>query len=233
MSIWQAPFGNTATGGVAHSVMAVSKHKQTQCKHCEDNYTTGFDAQYCSEQCFYREKGSSAQNILKHDHRLCGTCAAILKQIDPPSEEWEHKRQSMQEVLLENGAELIQGDSRIEIDATEATGHRPITDAVIGFQDSTPEATDVLRDSHTDKYSIEQITRTGLGCECGNADTTHTSDILQQADLVRVLSNYVQTFRLLYHEGQLDQMIDKDIFFTEYKRSQDITYALGKALHSK
>jgi len=205
-----------------------------ECAHCENyrNPNKSYRGSYCSETCYYSDKGSNAVNIIQHDHRFCGSCGAVLKQIDPPSEEWEHNRQSMQQVLLENGAELIQGDSGIEIDATEATGHRPITDAVIGFQDSTPEATDVLKDSHTDKYSIEQITRTGLGCECGNADTTHTSDILQQADLVRVLSNYVQTFRLLYHEGQLDQRISKEIFFQEYKRSQDITYALGKALHS-
>lgn len=204
------------------------------CSQCGDyrNPNNCYRGSFCDEYCWYKHKGQKAQNLIKYDHRICGTCANQIKTVNPPTKDWEQKHQSMQQVLLENGAELTQGPESIEIDATDVSGKRPTTNAVIGFQTSTEHATDVTREYGESEYSVQNIIKTGLGCECGNADTSFVSETLQNVDIKSVLVNYITTFWALEREGQLDQRLDKDVFIQSYKESEDLVYALGRSLHT-
>lgn len=211
--------------------MSLSQATTDDCKHCHNPIDEFYTPGYCSERCYYQHKGAKAVNILQNDHRLC-TCGRQIKEIDPPSEDWQHKRQSMQEVILDSGGELVQGPEGIEIDGTNASGKRPTTTALIGFEDSTKHATDVIREYGNSEFSIQNVVSTGIGCECGNADTSFVSETLREVEISRVIANYILIFRALEREGQIDQRIDKDEFISSYKETSDIEYALGRGLHS-
>lgn len=200
------------------------------CFECRDEFELpGYNNDVCSEECYYRHKGEKAENILRNDHRLC-TCGRQLKEVNPPSQEWQETKQSALETVLEHGGEYHNVDNQLTLDATEASDRRPTnTDCVIGFQHRTQHAETVEKEFEVGDY--HRTYATGTGCECGITDTRDIDEDLRATELATVLANFVYLFRELYHEGQLDQRINKDIFFREYKRSQDITYALGKALH--
>jgi len=205
--------------------------KTGTCYECGESFElpNTFD-EVCSETCYYQRKGESALNLLRYDHRLC-TCGRRLKETHCPSDDWKRLRSSAYETVLEHGGELHNVDGKLALDATQASERRPsATDAVIGFQSRTHNAETVEKEFQGPDQYI-RIYRTGTGCECGITDTREKDDALHSVELATVLANYVKRFRELEREGQLDQKIDKQTFFDTFRETQDITFALGKALH--
>lgn len=204
------------------------------CFECRTEFELpGYDRDYCSEDCFYSSRGDKALNLLRYDHRLCASCGRFLKEVDPPSEDWKHYRESLTELLLDAGAEYTNQDGELVLDATSVNaGKRPTnTESIIGFEDSTPNAENVIKEYGEKEYSIQNILTTGLGCQCGNTDTSVISKTLQGVEMAKVLANYVLTFRALEREGQLSERIDKAMFFESYKETRDLSYSLGVALY--
>jgi hypothetical protein len=62
-------------------------HPETECVQCGETYTTGYNAEYCSQECVHRNTGESILNVLKHDHRFCHGCFTKLKEISRPTDE--------------------------------------------------------------------------------------------------------------------------------------------------
>jgi hypothetical protein len=215
--------------------MSVSKSQQlSECQHCQSAYSHGYDGQYCSEECFHSRKGDKALNQLRQDHRLCGTCGGTLKNVEPPTEDWEHEHGSRVQVALNHGGKLVDADepgTPYGLDLTECADRRATaTDSVIGFQYRTPEAEDALKEVEgPNEYA--RILHSTTGCICGSTDHTKTEDILRECDPVRVLTKYTVAFRKLYRTGAIDRKIDKRTFFNSYKESRDFELALGRALY--
>lgn len=60
-------------------------HPEYDCLYC-DTQTTNPVGAYCSEECKYRDKGSTALSEIERDHRYCSSCYRIRKSIFRPSE---------------------------------------------------------------------------------------------------------------------------------------------------
>jgi len=67
------------------------------CKTCEAEYEYGHKRGYCSEDCFYRERGESVIRQIKSDHTVCTSCFAKLKTVDTPPTE------TLRRIGIENG----------------------------------------------------------------------------------------------------------------------------------
>jgi predicted Fe-S protein YdhL (DUF1289 family) len=57
---------------------------QSSCEYCDENYTVGYDAQYCSEECYHKQQGQNLLNNIKYDHRFCFGCMRQLKEVSRP-----------------------------------------------------------------------------------------------------------------------------------------------------
>lgn len=204
----------------------------TECHHCSETYEHGFDGQYCSEACKDKQQAETSLNLIRHDHRFCGTCGGQLKTIEPPNEDWKHEKGSVTETAIDNGAEYHNVDGvGLALDATECYRANPTSvESVIGFQYRTPEAITVEKEREgPDEYT--RIETTGTGCVCGCTDPSNTDDVLRQANPARVLVNYLRAFRILEREGQTYKVLSKDVFFQTYKETRDFELAIGKGLH--
>jgi len=174
------------------------------CKHCREQFEkpTGFDADHCSEKCYFERKGSKALNLIKHDHRFCGSCFRQLKEIEKPPEA------TLEELTNET------------------------SQALVGFQYRTPNATTATKSfKGSDEYT--RIYARGTGCECGITDTREEDPDLRELELAAVLARVIKRFRELHAEGQLDQQIDKDVFFDCFKDTRNLPYSLGRSLFGK
>lgn len=92
--------------------MSATTHAERQCTYCSETYSVGYDAQYCSEVCYWKERGASVIRQIQNDHRFCTSCYARRKHIDKPPEEFRRK------LKAENGYESAE--------------------SVVGFQYHTP-----------------------------------------------------------------------------------------------
>lgn len=197
------------------------------CKCCGDEYDEYYAPGFCSEGCYYEDKGDTALNLVRHDHRFCGSCGGVLKEIEEPDSDWVDRSKSREQYALNTGGIYHDG----VFDITRCPDQqRTQTESVVGFQYRTTEAVTVVKEFEgPDRYS--RLRQTGTGCVCGCVDTRNTSDVLRECNPTRVLANYVRAFRLLEREGQLDQRIDKELFFETYRDTRDFDIALGRALH--
>lgn len=189
--------------------MSLSKATTDECKWCNEQITEWYAPGYCSEECYYKERGDRALNNLRHDHRFCASCGSKLKSIEP-----------------------VPDEKKIKIEAPDHK-NRPdegeIRNTHIGYQYLTPNAEISEKEYHIDEYS--SIIHTGTGCKCGNTDTRYIDKDLQEIELKETLVNYVKRFREIEREGQINQRITKDTFFRVFKTTGDLEYALGKALY--
>lgn len=185
---------------------------------------------YCSEECYYRHKGSKALNIVENDHRICASCLRFIKQVERAPEEWRRKRGSPTQVAIEHGAEYHTVEGEIALDATDVDARPTNVDSVCGYQYGTGDSEHVVKEYETEDG--QRVHSTGLGCKCGNTDASAALDYPRDAEPKALLVNYIRTFRRLYDEGKAPERIDKDVFFTTFKESRDWEYALGKALYS-
>lgn len=188
-------------------------------------------ASFCSENCLYRHKAEKALNQVRSDHRICGSCGGLLKEISSPSKGWEQEHASMEQIALNHGGEISSGpNGELVLDATEcADVRRTAVEAVIGLQYRTEEA-DVVEKELDGPQTFRRY-RMGTGCQCGATDHTTTDDALRKADPVRTLVNYVYVIHTLEREGAIPWRISKGEFFSTYRETRDFDVALGKALY--
>jgi len=214
--------------------MATSQSQTStdQCKHCEatiedgDFYTPG----YCSEACFHKYQAETVLDVIRADHRVCGTCFEFVKEVEPPGDDWKAGRTSRVEAALDHGAEFRNQGGEAVLDATECSGApRTAVESVIGFEYHTAEAESVVKEIEhpggTPSY------QSATGCKCGNVHVSSTDDILRECAQRRVLKNAVLTIRLLEYEGKIDKRVDKTLFFETYRETRDFDVALGKSLY--
>lgn len=215
--------------------MSISSEPQQtgECRHCGEEHPieTAVGA-FCSVECQYRHKAQKALNQLRSDHRLCGSCGGVLKEITPPDDEWVQEHGSAEQVALNHGGEISSdGSGQLVLDATEcADVRRTAVEAVVGFQSRTEDAELVEKEIDGPHQGLRKY-RTATGCKCGATDHSETNDVLRKADPLRTLANYVHVFRTLEREGAIPWRIDKDRFFETYREHEDFDVALGAALY--
>jgi len=211
--------------------VSITQSVSATCFECQESFDaeTGFDRDYCSSECYYTHKGSKAVNNLKHDHRLCANCGRWLKRIDRPTDEWRQVKGSALQVALENGGTLTRENGQQVLDITDVSDTQKVTtDSVCGYEHPTEHAEYVHKEFQIDEY--RSTFGTGVGCTCGVTDPRDVDKTLREIELASVLANYVLVFRQFYNEGQIDQEISKQQFFSTFKETRDIEYSLGKAL---
>ena len=222
-------------GGIRSRVLlliAMSVHSSTstdQCKQCNEPFEDYYAPGFCSERCYFEHQGDAKLNLLRHDHRICANCGRWVKDISRPSEQWIEDCHSIVEHALKHGGDIESagGELVLDITATETTTRQTAADSVIGFQTGTENSITVERESERDAAQREY--HMAIGCVCGSTDTRTVDDTLRGLELATVLANYVLRFRELRREGQLQQKISKDVFFSAYRESENFEYALGRA----
>lgn len=67
----------------------MTQERQVECGNCDETFplSQAIADAYCSRDCYYRDKGRGILDDLEHDHTVCSTCFATLKEIEPPTEE--------------------------------------------------------------------------------------------------------------------------------------------------
>lgn len=202
-----------------------------ECKHCDDEIDTYYAPGYCSEACYHKHQADKALDVVRQDHTLCATCLSPLKEVEPPSDDWNHEHGSHTQVALKHGAEYHNVDDiGISLDVTECYRANPTSvDSVIGYQYRKPTAETVIKEiDGPDKYT--RIKQTGTGCSCGQTNPSVSDNDLKDTDPARILSNYVKMFRYLKRTDQANYDLDKDVFFETFKETRDWDLALGKAI---
>lgn len=66
--------------------MSIATQRGNVCKYCDTEYGHGFDGQYCSRLCYFKQQGSKLLNLLRHDHRYCSNCGVQLKEVEEPTD---------------------------------------------------------------------------------------------------------------------------------------------------
>jgi len=69
----------------------------TACKSCGTEFEYGHKPGYCSEACYYRNRGESVIRQIQNDHTYCSTCYAKTKEVDTPPTE------TLRRIGIENG----------------------------------------------------------------------------------------------------------------------------------
>ena len=214
--------------------MAISNTAQRtgECAHCEEEHPLETAVgQFCSDECKTRHQADKALSQVRSDHRICGTCGGILKEVVAPDDEWVNEHGSRLAAALNNGAEYRQDGSELVLDLTECDDvRRTAAEAVCGFQYRTEEAELVVKEREGPHEHARKL-ETGTGCCCGSTDPSSTDDLLREADPARVLANYVRTFARLEREGAVPWRVEKTSFFERYRETRDFELALGGALY--
>ncbi len=212
--------------------MSMAQASTETCKECGDEMERYYSPGYCSEDCFHRNQAKEALEVVRRDHKYCGTCLRRIKSVEEPTDDWEHKHGSKTDAAIERGAEYHNVDDvGISLDVTDCYGApRTSVESVIGFQYRTEHAETAVKE-FDGPHQWTRIKQTGTSCKCGNTDPSETVDILQECEPAVVLANYVRTFRRLEAEGKIDSRIDKDVLFSTFRETRDLELSLGRALH--
>jgi|GEM_PF-4367273 len=67
----------------------MTQEPRVQCAHCDGprDPNASVAGSYCSTECYYRDKGEGILSELEHDHTVCSTCFATLKEIETPRQD--------------------------------------------------------------------------------------------------------------------------------------------------
>lgn len=189
----------------------MTHEQQVACGNCDELFPLAqavADA-YCSRECYYRDKGEGILADLEHDHTVCSTCFATLKETDHP------------------------GDERLE-----RAGVSPLVrDAFVGFESTTPGASQA--DGAPHPADIDELgilrptpsTHTPLACECGAIDAGR-DETIERVEGAAVLLNLWGQLCRLYTKGAIDNAPSKDRLFDGLREQneRDWAYAIGYSL---
>lgn len=65
----------------------LSEPDSFRCAYCQKPRSeTGVEGSYCSERCYYREKGSKALNRVHSDSRICNSCYGQVRDVEPATD---------------------------------------------------------------------------------------------------------------------------------------------------
>jgi len=141
------------------------------------------NGEYCSTECFHRDRGRRLLTNIKYDHRWCHGCFRRLKTINKPR---------AKDPGFVVGYQFLTEHARYgEFEGRAVVNERTCTD------DRRPPS------------PSERLTMTGTICECGTTD--HRDDYLREASQVSVREAAKRLCRALVWtgaEGQHDKTID-------------------------
>jgi len=183
-------------------VMSVQSATQTTCSYCGETTEDYFSPGYCSEQCYFREKGEKALNTVRTDHTRCSSCGRIRATTSPPKPE-------------EAFATVVDGAfNRVDGDVTyDAFGQDESQQAAIGFRHPTD--------------AEEQ----GI-CECGTMGKQGEGhfDVLNGVATDAYLLRLRDQIKEACIEGQRETWPARGDLLRIYHDTQDLEYAVGRAL---
>ena len=199
--------------------MSTTQYPQTECETCGESFRAGYNDSFCSAGCKWRHKGENVQRQINSDHTRCSTCYGRLKLIDPPTDDWKHKKGSGYQVALDHGATLSKEAGKQVLDYTSVTGTRPVdVSSVIGFEYYTPR----VHKDHGLTY-----------CQCGNVDHFGESEEIRNVNPNEVIQNLWSLLVEYYKKGQFgDNRPNQELLIEGLKESGlDYVYSAGKCVY--
>jgi hypothetical protein len=164
------------------------------------------EGSYCSQACYYRDRGDRLLRAIEHRHELCSTCFRLTKDIERPPVEYlrRHFRRSGVGWSREGADEPW---------TVERYGQEVSRDAVVGFADATEHAT-------PGSY--------GLECRCGAVDHDIDEQAIRDTQAwewwLQVATEYLQDI------GAREDALTAPTVAHAYWRTEDLRYAVGLAL---
>lgn len=187
--------------------MSVTTAPETdECEQCDSTFqiSHAVEGNYCSAKCYYRSKGEGPLAQLRHDHTVCGTCFARLKETQRPSDDYLRR----------------------------AAVPPSIREVFVGFEYPTPNAEHAETTIDAGEYGIHDRVTTGLGCRCGATDTHEPDATLERVEGAAVVVNLLRQLRRLYDAGSIDHAPSKDGLFDALRdEGRDWEYAIGRCLY--
>jgi len=189
----------------------MSQEQQVACGHCEATFpqSTAIADAYCSRRCYYRDKGQGILDDLEHDHTICSTCFATLKETSHP------------------------GDDRLE-----RAGVSPLVrEAFVGFEHHTEHArnaADAPPAAERDALGVlrETATHAPTACQCGAIERDR-DETVERVEGASVLLNLWGQLARLFSQGAIDTAPSKDRLFDGLREAgeRDWAFAIGYSLH--
>lgn len=185
--------------------MSHAIHSRQTCKTCGDEYNTNYKRGYCSERCYLKKRGQEILDTIRHKHFLCGSCFAVIKDIEHKPEQYD---------LLERGSALtIEDGEKKRVRYTQAETEK----AIIGFQYLTDKA---------DKGEF------GTECLCGTVDHYAEEPINREIEPYAWNLNLAcETLAEQGHSDLEEHGFDLVQFLNTYWESEDLAYAVGQAVY--
>lgn len=215
--------------------------QQVTCEY-ENCVATGerwefFNGEYCGSDCYHRAKGADVLAIIADDHRFCGSCFGVIRDIVTPPEGWVQDKASRIRAALDDGAKYVSGpDGTPVLDASGCTRNsRPVAaDAVIGLQSPT-DRTEIVTDEQPvdDNRQWHCQSRGRWGCQCGAIDHRDRDPTLQRSEgYPTVVSQLFWALHVLYVEGQVPESPNSQhVYDTLNNEGADFELAVGRALY--
>jgi len=205
------------------------------CGVCDDEYEIPSAAPrgYCSDECYYAEKGNAALRQIDSDHTLCASCFRYIKTTSAPSQTWLEDRSDKVQTALDNGGSLESDESgQLTLDVTDATDTRQTAaGSIVGFQHTT-EHTSWGSDIRETDCGNELVYQRWI-CSCGNVDVGERDEILASLDLQDTLTNLLQRLYELNSRGAIGGDFDHTEFLDAFdKEDLNWSYAIGRGLYS-
>lgn len=188
---------------------ATQRSPTVECKHPEcDSHGRKWEfhhGKFCSTECETRHEGRQAIKHLKFDHRRCFTCFQRLKTVNPPKPDFEFTKNGHGWTFGEDSEPTLQ-----YFDQSESQR------AAVGYQFPTEHA------GKGEKQRADRVI-TGTICDhCGNTAHTHHDTTLADREAIGRLVS------LLLEDD--DVTIDPETLHREYRETEDIELAVGRAL---
>jgi len=196
--------------------MSITQRREQRCVHCSEQFTNGYNREFCSEACKEREQGQKLLNTLYHDHTYCALCGSRLKDIEPPKPEY---------AFDETG-----GAYAAESDGVSFTffGQEESQKSAIGFEYTTENADNGLKTAYT-KGDFENVT-SGIVCgECGNASLASPQEDIRERHLLEYTRLILDSLREQKAQGVFECEIHEKTVFDVVLETADLPLALGKA----
>jgi len=194
------------------------------CDWCEEQYIKQESPrdEYCSHDCFYKDKGDGAINQLESDHKLCATCFRYIKTVSTPEQSYLEDKADRVETAINHGGELYGGpNGELTLDATDCSNTRhTAAQSIIGYQYPT-EDTDFLY-GNSGKWI----------CSCGCVDTHERDETLAQLELDVTITNLCDRLSRLSQQGAVGGDFSEHRFLEAFEASErNWKYSIGYGLY--